>query len=115
MLSAIFNLIWGWFGVATLIGLGAIAVVIFSGWIETILPPLLAYPATKLRHYAILVAIAAFSFTAISGRYYNEGIRFKQAQWDDAKAKALKTGNDARSGAERSVDDGVRDPRDSDQ
>lgn len=114
-MHAFFHLLFGWFGVATLIGCAAVAVAVFSVWIASVMPVFLVPFTTNLRHCAIAVAIIAFSFTAVSGRYYNEGIKIEKAKWDDAKAAALKTGNDAHSDAERSVDDGVRDPRDTDQ
>lgn len=114
-MSAIFHLIFGWFGIATLIGIAAVLVAVFSVWIGAMLPGPLTFLTAHLRHYAILVTIAAFSFTSVAGKFYNDGLKFKQAQWDAAKAAALKIGNDAHSGAERDVDGGLRDPRDTDQ
>ncbi len=105
-MSALFHLIFGWFGIATLIGVAAVAVAVFSVWIGAMLPGPLTFMTAHLRHYAILVAIAAFSFTAISGKFYNDGLKFKQGQWDAAVQAAIERGEAARSDAERDVGNG---------
>lgn len=103
-MHAFFHLLFGWFGVATLIGCAAVAVAIFSVWIDSVMPVVLLPFTTNLRHYAIAVAIIAFSFTAVSGRYYNEGIKIEKAKWDAAVQAAIDKGQKAHDDAEHSVD-----------
>lgn len=82
--------------IGTIIGCVAVAIAI-------LLPPALTVFLPQLRLYAIVVAIVAFSFTTIAGKFYNDGLSVKQAQWDKAKAASVTTSEKARSDAERDV------------
>lgn len=58
---------------------------------------------TDLRKWAIVVAVIAFSFTAIAGKFFNDGLNVKQAQWEAAVAAEAVTGDSIGAEAERSV------------
>jgi len=58
---------------------------------------------TDLRKWAITIAVIAFSFTSIAGKFYHDGLSVKQAQWDKAKAASVTVSEKARSNAERDV------------
>lgn len=77
--------------VATLIGCGALAV--------AILEPKFLDAITDLRKWAIVVAAVAFSYTAIAGKFYNDGLREKQREWNAALARETVNGEKARSDA----------------
>lgn len=96
-LNSLWNFIWSSASLGTIIGSCAAAVAIF-------LPKPFDF-ITDLRKWAIVVAVIAFSFTAVAGKFYNDGLRVKQAQWDAALAKQIGIGAKARSDAERTVDD----------
>ena len=71
---------WGFIAssasIATLIGCGAVAVAI-------LLPKPFDF-ITDLRKWAVVVAVVAFSFTAIAGKFYHDGLAEKQRQWNVA-------------------------------
>lgn len=96
---------------ATLIGAGAVAVAVLT-------PPLIAAFIPNLRMVAICVAVGAFSYSTVAGKFYHDGLAVKQAEWDAAKAQEAKNGEAARAGAEHDVavdPDGMRnDPRNRD-
>ena len=97
---------------ATLIGCGAVAVAVLE-------PAIVARFIPHLRTFAIYTAIAAFSYTSIAGKFYNDGIAVKQAEWNAAIASEAIAGEKARTDAESTVrnepPDGVRnDPRNRD-
>lgn len=110
-----FNTIWEFIAssasIATLIGCAATAV--------AVLEPKFIDAITDLRKWAIVVAVIAFSYTAVAGKFYNDGIAVKQAEWDRAISAEAETGEKARSDAESTVraepPDGMRnDPRNRD-
>lgn len=109
---AAWQFIFGWAGFAILIGVSAVAVAIMT-------PPAIARFIPNLRMTAIIVAITAFSFTTIAGKYYADGLDVKQSEWDQALGREADNGNKARSDAVRTLrdepPDGVRlDPRNRD-
>lgn len=79
----------------TLVGIAAVLVAVFLpkpfDWI------------TDLRKWAIVVAAIAFSFTAVAGKFYNDGLHVKQAQWDAALDREAGKGEKARDDAARTV------------
>lgn len=83
--------------VATIIGCTALAVAIFSGNI------IVRFAIPDLRKWAIVVAVIAFSYTSIAGKFYNDGLSVKQAQWDASLVKETENGEKARDDAERTV------------
>lgn len=58
---------------------------------------------TDLRKWAIVVACIAFSFTAIAGKFFHDGLTVKQAQWDAALDREASKGEKARDDAARTV------------
>lgn len=94
-LSALGNLLLSSFSIATLIGAGAVAVAVLT-------PPGLARFIPNLRLTAICVALAAFSYSSVAGKFYHDGLSVKQAEWDAA------LGREAESG-EQILDDALRD------
>lgn len=110
--SAITGLLFSTFSIATLIGCGAVAVAILT-------PPLIARFIPNLRVTAIYVAIGAFSYSFVAGKFYNAGLSQKQIEWDASLANEARDGETARSDAERTVraeppDVVRRDPRNRD-
>jgi len=77
---------------------GAIAVAV-----AVLMPPVLAALLPQLRTYAIATAVVCFTITAISGKFYHDGLSVKQAQWDKAKAASVTVSEKARENAERDV------------
>lgn len=81
---------------ATLIGVGAVAVAIFT-------PPILARFIPHLRMTAIYVAAGAFAYTFVAGHFYHAGLRDKAAEWQAGLAREAQGGEKARSDAERVI------------
>lgn len=94
--NALWHLLFGSFSVSTLIGIGAVAVAV-------LLPPALTALIPNLRLLAISVAIAAFSYSSVAGKFYNDGLSVKQAEWDAAIKQEAADGEDARTDAERTT------------
>lgn len=110
-----FNTVWQFIASSASLGtiVGGCAV-----FIAVALPKQLDF-ITDLRKWAIVVAIIAFSYTSVAGKFYNDGIAVKQSEWDAALASEIVKGEKARSDAESAVralsPDGVRnDPRNRD-
>lgn len=97
-LYSAWNLVWGWFGIANAIGVAAIILALY-------VPPLpffLSRFSSNLRVIAIYVAIGAFSFSAVAGKFYHDGLAVKQHEWDAAVvAQSKKVGK----AVERARDD----------
>lgn len=111
-LSEAWHFAFGWPSVDVLIGAAAIAIAALE-------PPLIAAVIPDLRKWMICVAVVAFTFLSISGKYYHDGIAVKQAEWDQALAAEAANGEKARSDAVAAVSseppDGMRnDPRNRD-
>lgn len=108
MLASLWHFVFGWPSVAILIGAAATAIAILE-------PPLVAALIPDLRKWAIVVAVIAFSFTAIAGKYYHDGIAELQRQWSESLAKEADQGEQARTDADRTVQsdtpDSVRNDR----
>jgi hypothetical protein len=100
--AAFWNLATGLFSVSILIGCGALAIAIFT-------PPLIARFVPNLRTTALLVAAGAFSFSAVAGKYYHDGLAAKQAEWDRALVRETDHGEIAREKADSLI---VRDTPD---
>lgn len=95
-LSEIWHFFFGWPGVDVLVGIAAAAVAVLE-------PAFIAVLIPDLRKWAIGVAILAFSLTAISGKFFNDGIAVKQAEWDTALAREVGDGAKILSDAERAA------------
>jgi hypothetical protein len=93
--------------IATLIGCGAAAVAV-------LLPPFIAAIVPNLRIVAICVAVGAFAYISVAGKFYNDGLKVERAISDKAKQDAVDRGRAARGGAASDDDSGVRDPQDVD-
>lgn len=115
MLGWTFNTIWHFIAssasAATIVGGIAVTVAV-------LLPKQLDF-ITDLRKWAIVVAVIAFSYTAIAGKFYNDGLAVKQTEWDSAIDVEADNGEQARTDAESAVRalpaDGMRnDPRNRD-
>jgi hypothetical protein len=94
-LSSLWHFILSSASLATLIGCAAVAV--------AVLEPKFLDAITDLRKWAIVVAVLAFSYTSIAGKFYNDGLSVKQQQWDDALARETGNGEKAHDDAERVV------------
>ncbi len=81
--------------VATIVGCIAVAVAV-------LLPKQLDF-ITDLRKWAIVVAVLAFSYTAVAGKFFNDGIAAKQGEWNAAIAAEAEKGEAARADAVASV------------
>lgn len=96
---AIFQSLWAFVfssaSIATLIGCGALLV-------AATLPKQLDF-ITDLRKWAVVVAAIAFSYTAIAGKFYNDGLAEKQRQWDEAVQREAGKSEEARADAERTI------------
>ena len=107
-IEAIWHFIFGWPSVTILIGAAATAVAILE-------PPAIALVIPGLRRLAIIVAVVAFSITAIMGKYYNDGLNEIKAQVNDGLAREAVQGEAARDDAVHAVDaagpGGLRDDR----
>jgi hypothetical protein len=99
----IWNLLLGSFSLATLIGMAAAAVAVLS-------PPFLSALIPNLRWIAVYVALGAFSYSFVAGKFYHDGLTAEQSEWDAALAREAVDGEKARRDAERSV---ARDTPDS--
>lgn len=104
-LDSLWHFIWSSASIATLLGVAALAV--------AILEPKFMDAITDLRKWAIMVAVIAFSYNFIAGKFYHDGLSVKQAQWDSANkktdAKAVKARTDAELSVNGSDAGGVRD------
>jgi hypothetical protein len=96
-IEAIWHFLFGWPSVAILIGAGATAIAILE-------PPTIALVIPGLRKLAIMVAVVAFTLTAIMGKYYNDGLNEIKAQVSDGLAREAVQGEAARSDAVHAVD-----------
>lgn len=76
---------------------------------------IIAFFLSPLGRFVGIAILAAALIGSIYMKGYSDGSAHVQGKWDAARAAALKAGNDARSGAERDVDNGVRDSRDTDR
>lgn len=111
-----FNSIWHFLfssaSLATLVGCAAVAIAILT-------PPIVAAFIPNLRVVALCVAAAAFYSSFVAGKFYDAGLKVKQAQWDAAVAQEAVNGEKARTDAESVIrvepPDSVRnDPRNRD-
>jgi hypothetical protein len=96
-LESLWHFVFGWPSVTILIGAAATAVAILE-------PPALALVIPGLRRLAIIVAVVAFSLTAIMGKYYNDGLNEIKAQVNDGLAREAVQGEAARDDAVHAVD-----------
>lgn len=91
--------IWGFLvssaSVSTLIGGAAVAVAV-------LLPKQLDW-ITDLRKWAICVAVCAFAYSFVAGKFYHDGLAVKQAEWNAALAREAAQGEQARNDAVDSV------------
>jgi hypothetical protein len=95
-LASIGHYFFGWPSVSVIVGVVCLVIATLEpAWLASIVP--------DLRRTAIAVAVIAFTFTAISGKYYNDGLRERQSQWDAAVAQETANGEKARSDAVASV------------
>jgi hypothetical protein len=81
---------------ATLIGCGAVAIAVLT-------PPIIAAFIPNLRVAAICVAAAAFYSSFVAGKFYDAGLKVKQAEWDRALAAEVDAGEAARADAESTI------------
>ena len=81
----IWNLLFGSFSLATMIGMAAVAVAVLS-------PPFLSALIPKLRWIAVYVAIGAFTYSFVAGKFYHDGLTAKQSEWDAALARQRRGG-----------------------
>ena len=91
-LADIWHFLFGWASIAILVGIGATALALLE-------PAPVAVLIPDLRKWAIAVAVVAFSFTLISGKYYDDGLTEKQSQWDAAAKQEIVNGDKARADA----------------
>ena len=96
-LEAAWHFVFGWPSVTILIGSAATAVAVF-------LPPTVALVMPGLRRFAVIVAVIAFSLTAIMGKYYNDGLNEIKAQVDAGLAREAVQGEAAHDDAVHAVD-----------
>jgi hypothetical protein len=111
-IESLWHFVFGWPAIDMLVGVAAIAIAALE-------PPLVAAIIPDLRKWAICVAVVAFTFLSISGKFYHDGLAEKQRQWDVALSQEVTKGEQARTDAESTVrnapTDGVRnDPRNRD-
>lgn len=95
--AAAWEFVTSWASIATLVGIAAALVVIFSGNI------IVRFAIPDLRKWAIVVAVIAFSITAIAGKFFNDGLQVKQDEWDNSLTKEAEDGAAIGAEAERSV------------
>ena len=96
-LESAWHFVFGWPAVAVLIGIAATAAAVFS---ENII---VKFAIPDLRKWAVVVAVIAFSFTAIAGKFYNDGLSEKQRQWDADLAREATSGAKILLDAERAA------------
>jgi uncharacterized protein involved in cysteine biosynthesis len=96
LLESIWHFLFGWPSVAILVGIVATAVAILE-------PPAIALVMPRLRSLAIMVAVVAFSLTALMGKFYNDGLAEKQHQLDAGLAREAINGEKAYSDAVRAL------------
>jgi hypothetical protein len=85
-----------WLGIGGLIAVGALV---------------LGYFFPPIRRIAIEVAVAILTVGLIYAKGRREGSVAKQKEWDDAEAKSVQRGKDARTAAESEpAPDELRDP-----
>src|SRR6266571_5377492 len=72
-IEAIWHFLFGWPSVAILVGVAATLIAVLE-------PPALDALIPNLRKFAIIVAVVAFSLTAIMGKFYNDGLREIKSQ-----------------------------------
>lgn len=94
-LHAAWHFIWSSATIAMTIGVVATAV--------AILEPKQLDAVTDLRKWCICIAVIAFSFTAVAGKFYNDGIAFTRAEWAASQLKETDQGEKARDDAVQSV------------
>lgn len=94
-LHAVWEFIASSASLSTMIGCGAIAVAV-------LLPKQLDW-ITDLRKWAVCVAVVAFSYSFVAGKFYHDGLAVKQAEWDAALAREAAQGEKARNDAVNSV------------
>jgi hypothetical protein len=102
-LHLIWNFLFSSASIATAIGCGAVAV--------AVLEPKVLDRITDLRKWAIGVAVVAFSFTAIAGKFYHDGINATRAEWDAALARQAEQGEADRAAAVAAVPADAADRR----
>jgi hypothetical protein len=90
-LKSVWGFIYSSASIATLIGAGAVAI--------AVLEPSFLDKITDLRKWAIAVAVVAFSYSSIAGKFYADGLREKQAEWNAALAREITDGEKARADA----------------
>jgi hypothetical protein len=95
-LESIGHYFFGWPSVSVIVGIVALV-------IATLEPAIIAKIIPDLRRTMIAVAVIAFTFTAISGKYYNDGLSEKQRQWNAEIAQETVNGEKARANAVASV------------
>ncbi len=88
-----------WLGIGGLIAVGAL---------------ILGYFFPPMRRIAIEIAVAVVTFGIIYATGRREGRAAKQREWDDAEARSIQRGTDARAAAERDAATGMRDGFDRD-
>jgi hypothetical protein len=96
-LEAFWHFLFGWPSLAILIGVAASVVAVIE-------PPAVALLVPNLRKFAILVAVVAFSITAIMGHYYNAGLNEIRAQVNDGLDRETAQGETAHDNAVRAVE-----------
>jgi hypothetical protein len=95
-LASVAHFFFGWPSLAVIIGIVALV-------IATLEPPIVAAVIPDLRRTAIAVAIIAFTFTSIAGKYYHDGLGEKQREWDAAVTQEAANGEKARADAVATV------------
>lgn len=107
-LAEIWHFVLGWPAADVLVGAAAVAIAVLE-------PPLIAALIPDLRKWAIAVAVVAFTFLSISGKYYHDGIAVKQAEWDAALAAEAASGakilGDAELAARADTPDSLRNDK----
>lgn len=96
-LYSAWNLFWSSASIATLIGIAAVLVAVFSGNI------IVKFAIPDLRKWAIVVAVCAFGYTFVYDKGYYHGLQVKQAEWDAGIQKEEVKGEEARTDAEHTV------------
>jgi hypothetical protein len=96
-LEALWHFFFGWPSVTILVGVAAVVIAVIE-------PPFLDALIPNLRKFAILVAVVAFSITAIMGKYYNDGLNEIKAQVNDGLVRETAQGEAAHDNAVRTVD-----------